>query len=105
MTLTSADGISSPFVMPRGLELYWRLQKFANSGFTLPGGNYRFNGLCFAHRERLMDLSQQYGWEPEADSVCVAPLVDWEGDDLEELFGLLWRATPQIERNMWAFAV
>lgn len=49
--------------------------------------------------------SVQYRWEPEADTVCTAPLVDWEEDDLEMLFSLLWRATSQIERGLLVWSV
>ena len=101
LKLTSDGSFPPPFPVPNSLQRYWRLLKFADSGFTLPGGNYRFNGLCFADRERLMDLSQQYGWEPEADIVCIAPLVDWEEDDLEELSGLLCRATSEFELKVF----
>jgi hypothetical protein len=101
LTLTSDGGFPSPFFVPRSLERYWRLQTVATSGFILPGGNYRFNGLCFADRERLMDLSQRYGWEPEEDSVCIVPLAEWEQDDVEGLCRLLWQATSEQERSMW----
>ena len=45
--------------------------------------------------------TEQYGWEPEADAVCIVPLVEWEEGDLEELFRMLWRAASRIERSMW----
>lgn len=101
LTLTSDGGILPPFLVPRSLEQLWWRQKFAETGFDPPGGIYRFNALCCADRERLVDLSQQYGWEPEADTICIAPLAEWDEDDLKEPFGLLWRATPRIERSMW----
>ena len=101
ITLTSDVGIARPFVMPPCLQIYWRLQKFSDTGFSLPGGNYRFNALCFADRERMMDLNFNYGWEPEAEEVWIVPLEDWDRGDLEQLFGLLWRSTPGGERAMW----
>ncbi len=86
------------FFVPKSLERYWRMQKYADTGYELPGGNYRFNCLSYAERERLLDLCRMHGWEPHEPEICIAPLGEWSKDHLNTLAGLLWQATPSIKR-------
>lgn len=101
LTLTSDGRVPPPFPVPISLQMYWRFQKFADTGFSLPSGNYTFSRLSFGDRVRLMELCKQYGWEPLAEVICIAPLAEWDDGDLEELSRLLWQATSEIERDMW----
>jgi hypothetical protein len=101
LTLTTDGKVPPPFPIPCSLQRYWRFQKFVDTGFTLPGGNYTFNSLSFSDRERLIELCQQYGSIPAADTVSIAPLAEWGHGDVVELFRLLWEATSEIERDMW----
>ena len=102
LTLTSDGRVPPPFPVPSSLQRYWRLQKFADTGFSLPGGNYSFSRLSFGDRARLMELCEEYGWEPEADTVSIASLAEWDEGDLAELQHLFWLATSEQERPMWS---
>lgn len=95
LTLTMGGRMPPPFSVPISLQRYWRHQKFAETGFSLPGGNYTFNNLSFGDRERLMELCEKYGWQHEADAVSIAPLAELDEGDLEELRRLLWRSIPE----------
>ena len=83
---------------PRGLQLYWRHQRFVNGEIELPQGNYDFRNLTFAAQARFQILYTQHGWEPEADDVEIEPLPLWSGEDLAELCELLESAIPQSEK-------
>lgn len=100
LTLTSDGRVPPPFPVPNSLQRYWRFQKFADTGVSLPGGNYTFNNLSLGDRERLIELCKRYGWKPEAETVSIAPLAEWDDDDLEELRSLLLHAIPESERGM-----
>jgi hypothetical protein len=83
---------------PRGLQMYWRHQRFVNGEIELPQGNYDFRNLTFAAQARFQILCTQHGWEPEAANVEIEPLPLWSGDELAELCELLERAIPQSEK-------
>lgn len=102
-TLTVDDGTSgpSPFTVPKALERYWRFQSHVAPDWELPGGNYRFQSLSYAARERLLELCIQYGWQPDANVVCIASLSDWAEGDRETLADILWDATSVLEQEMW----
>ena len=84
---------------PRGLQLYWRHQRFVNGEIELPLGNYDFRNLTFAAQARFQILCTQHGWEPEAEEVEIVPLSLWCEDDLSELCGLLKCAIPASEKE------
>lgn len=102
VSLTVDDGRMRPsrFTVPNDLERYWRFQKHADPEYELPGGNYRFKSLSYAARERLLELCIQYGWEPGAEDISLAPLAEWLDGDREVLAHILWQATPTLERQM-----
>lgn len=102
LKLTTDGKVPPPFLVPSSLQRYWRFQKFADAGGWLPGGNYTFNHLCFEDRERLLTLSNRYGWDPEGDTATISPLQEWDQDDLGELCDLLYQATSEQERRMWS---
>jgi hypothetical protein len=41
----------------------------------------------------------QYGWEPEAGQVEIAPVDDWSHDDYHELCRLLTASVSRLERR------
>ena len=83
---------------PRGLQLYWRHQRFVNGEIELPQGNYDFRNLTFAAQARFQILCTQHGWEPEAEGVEVEPLHLWPEKDVVELCDLLECAIPAGEK-------
>lgn len=103
LTLSEPTKVRNRFCVPKSLERYWRMQKYADTGYELPGGNYRFNGLWYADREQLLNLCRAYGWEPNDPEVCMSPLEGWARGDLEKLAEVLWWATPEMERAMWGY--
>lgn len=101
LTLSEPTKVRNRFCVPKSLERYWRMQKYADTGYELPGGNYKFNGLSYADRERLLHLCRFYGWDQEDPEPSIIPLNVWSASDLEVLADVLWGATPAIERKMW----
>ncbi len=66
-----------------------------------PAGNYCFQLLKLANRERLMELCESYGWEPDSEDVDVAPIEEWSEDDYRELWALLASAVSPEEQRYW----
>ena len=66
-----------PIDVPRNLCRHWRFARMATAMRSLPNANYDFRLLGFVARERLMELSELYGWERDSAEINIMPIDAW----------------------------
>lgn len=86
---------------PSSLIKYWRTEAFNDRRF--PRGNYYSHNMSYHARDRLLELAEQYGWNPETDDPSeIVDVECWAEEDYEELVDLLWHTISESERNLKA---
>ena len=88
---------------PSSLIRYWRTQAFNDRRF--PRGNYYAHNMSYHAHDRLLELAERYGWDPETDNPSdIADVEHWTEEDYDELIDLLWNTISDSERNLNANA-
>jgi hypothetical protein len=73
---------------PRSLITHWR--NLAVTDPNLPSGNFYSGRMSYHARDRLWELAEKYGWDPETgDPSQMAELDEWLDEDYWELIELL----------------
>ena len=79
---------------PQSLIRYWRWQGAVDP--RLPRGSFNAHKLCYASRDRLIELCLEYGWDDETDETdAIRPTDQWRDADLAELTEILKEALVQ----------
>ena len=75
-------------IRPRSLIVHWR--NLAATDPNLPSGNFYSGRMSYHARDRLWELAEKYGWNPEVnDPSQMAELDEWSDEDYWELVELL----------------
>jgi hypothetical protein len=85
---------------PQSLIRYWRWQGSVDP--RLPRGYFSARKLCYASRDRLIELCLEYGWDDETgETDAILPIDQWQSADLAELTGILREALgyPSLDRR------
>jgi hypothetical protein len=78
---------------PLSLIRYWRSQGSVDP--RVPRGYFNHK-LCYASRDRLIELCLEYGWNDETgETDAILPIDQWRDADLAELTGILKEALVQ----------
>ena len=73
---------------PRSIITHWR--NLAATDSNLPSGNFYSGRMSYHARDRLWELAEKYGWDPEVnDPSQMAELDEWSDEDYWELIELL----------------
>jgi len=84
---------------PATLLGYWRQLGYHDPRF--PRGNYTSHNMSYHAHDRLQELAEQYGWDPETGrTVAIADVEDWSDDDFDELIDLLWHSLSDSEQRL-----